>query len=487
MNIKKLKKTISGISEKTKNRELLEKILNEAKLSRSETSKMMVYQHSSSFDHYVYRYKEENFPGEFSYLFLNAVFSSLYLKDIKNIKNQKKSLEYFKENKNKLWHKQKDDFVNLIIKCSEKGIVKKLIVPALEFHALNLIKLGNFESKEVRESFVESYLRTVCSEAYDYIEDSDNENFQEQLPTKKYNQYLKLIDNLRNFFPIIEILRHNFLQDFLAPHEYKKINIINSKTQNGKTESMVLSKEFLRYELGLFNLDNIFMLKILDDNMSGTFETNDKVLIKKHPNYIAVEKKKKSQIKSYKFKDGIYAIEIPEIIDKDTINKKFIIRRLQFSYPSKSWSEQLSDIDNNEIPKFLEEEANREINKVFEKGIENVKLFEIDKLVNKYGVGNPLLVKKLKPLINLEESQDDYFFGKKIMKENINLDVSVNIINDNKKYPPFLIKLDDLQIVGEVLWKSSKFKNLDKEILFNEKIPDTLDILFNKDQLKEIA
>ena len=39
------------------------------------------------------------------------------------------------------------------------------------------------------------------------------------------------------------------------------------------------------------------------------------------------------------------------------------------------------------------------------------KLSEIDKLVNKYGVGNPLLVKKLKPLINLEESQDDYFFG----------------------------------------------------------------------------
>ena len=94
--------------------------------------------------------------------------------------------------------------------------------------------------------------------------------------------------SIRNFFPIIEILRHNFLKDFLAPHEYKKINIINSKTQSGKTESMVLSKEFLRYELGLFNLDNIFMLKILDDNMSGTFEINDKVLIKKHPNYIAV-------------------------------------------------------------------------------------------------------------------------------------------------------------------------------------------------------
>ena len=53
----------------------------------------------------------------------------------------------------------KDDFVNLIIKCSEKGIVKKLIVPALEFHALNLIKLGNFESKEVRERRLRGKIR----------------------------------------------------------------------------------------------------------------------------------------------------------------------------------------------------------------------------------------------------------------------------------------------------------------------------------------
>ena len=49
------------------------------------------------------------------------------------------------------------------------------------------------------------------------------------------------------------------------------------------------------------------------------------------------------------------------------------------------------------------------IARAFEKGIENVKLFEIDKLVNKYGVGNPLLVKKINPLIILDESQHDYF------------------------------------------------------------------------------
>ena len=89
MEINKLKKTISGISEKSKNRKLLEKVLKDCDISRTICSDLMVYQHNSSFDHYVYRYKEEQFPPEFSYLFLNAVFSSLYFKDIKKIKNKK--------------------------------------------------------------------------------------------------------------------------------------------------------------------------------------------------------------------------------------------------------------------------------------------------------------------------------------------------------------------------------------------------------------
>ena len=72
--------------------------------------------------------------------------------------------------------------------------------------------------------------------------------------------------------------------------------------------------------------------------------------------------------------------------------------------------------------------------------MKNVKLYEVDRLVNKYGAGNPLLVKKLKPLINLEETQNDYFYGNKIPKQSNHKGI-VNIISDDNKYPPISINL----------------------------------------------
>ena len=79
MKPKEIQQISKRISENTKNRELLEKILKLSKLSRAFCSELMIYKHGSSFDHYVYRFKEETFPPEFSYLFLNAVFYSFIL------------------------------------------------------------------------------------------------------------------------------------------------------------------------------------------------------------------------------------------------------------------------------------------------------------------------------------------------------------------------------------------------------------------------
>ena len=504
MDINKLNKVIRSISEKTKNRELLEKILKECGMSRSNCSNLMVYKHGSSFDHYVYRYKEDQFPPEFSYLFLNAAFASLYNKNAKKVRNKKKSWEYVKKNINQLWHNQSLDFFNVISDCTNLDIKKKLIMPALEFHALNLIRLGNLDqSKDYNDDFVESYLRIACSDAFDYIEESDQENFQNELSTQKFKQYEELIKNLRNFYPIIEYLRNFFMKDFLAPNEYKKINIINSKVSNDRYETIVLSKEFLRSELGLSNLNNIFMLNIEDDNMKGNFEINDKVLIKKHPSYINNENNKTLKTSSYRFKNGVYAIKIPDIklsssgrAKDQKITEKIVIRRLQFIYPTEHWRDY-------EVPEFLEKEINKEINKIFDKGLKNVKLYEVDRLINKYGAGNPLLVKKLKPLINLEETQNDYFYGNKIPKQS-NHKVVVNIISDDNKYPPISINLDVLPIVGEVLWKSSSYKDKfqdnknkkfnepmeTKDLFLDENKLDTdkfFDFLYDKTKLKEIA
>ena len=93
-----------------------------------------------------------------------------------------------------------------------------------------------------------------------------------------------------------------------------------------------------------------------------------------------------------------------------------------------------------EIPEFLQEEAEKDINKVFAKGIDKVSLFQVDELVQKYGIGNPLLVEKLKPIINLEESQEDFYFGKKVQKDK-NQKVMVSI-SDNQKYPPITVNID---------------------------------------------
>ena len=88
METQQLKQIIRGISEKTKNRELLEKILKLTGLSRARCSEIMVYKQGSSFDHYVYKFKEETFPPSFAYLFLNAVFSSLFFKTEKGKKKK---------------------------------------------------------------------------------------------------------------------------------------------------------------------------------------------------------------------------------------------------------------------------------------------------------------------------------------------------------------------------------------------------------------
>ena len=121
---------------------------------------------------------------------------------------------------------------------------------------------------------------------------------------------------------------------------------------------------------------------------------------------------------AYDFQDGIYAIEE---------NKRIILRRLQF-YRSALPN---SNEQKFEIPKLLKEAADKEINKVFSKGSKNVKLFEIDQLVNKYGLQNELLREKLKPLIPglINDNNKDIFYGKEIRNKSKKIDTLVDVIS----------------------------------------------------------
>ena len=445
MEKQRLKQIIRGISEKTKNRELLEKILKLTGLSRARCSEIMVYKQGSSFDHYVYKFKEETFPPSFAYLFLNAVFSSLSFKNDLGKKKKDNFLDFIKNNQQSIWQKQKEDFIKLIIDCKEFEIRKKLINPALEFHALNLIRLSSPQTILKNESFVESYIRISYPEAIEYLEEPENDN-NDIFPSDKnifstedanadlnairggkYIQYQKLINNLRNFYPLIEFLRKRYMPNLLAPHEYARIRI--STNDERFIGTMLFSKDFLREDLDLTNLNHLFILKVKENNMEGTFDIDDHVLIKQHPHYLNVKKNIPSEVMAYNFQDGIYAIEE---------NKRIVLRRLQFLRTSGL------SYENNEqfeVPEFLKEEANKEISRVF--------------------------------------------YGKEVIDKSKKIDTVVNIISDNKKYPVHTVRFEDLLICGEVLWKSSNFKD-NKAVKGIDLFKQEEENIFEK-QLMEIA
>ena len=491
MKTQQLKQIIRGISEKTKNRELLERILKLTGLSRARCSEIMVYKQGSSFDHYVYKFKEETFPPSFAYLFLNAVFSSLSFKNDLGKKKKDNFPDFIKNNQQSIWQKQKEDFIKLIIDCKEFEIRKKLINPALEFHALNLIRLSSPQTILKNESFVESYIRISYPEAIEYLEEPENDT-NDIFPSDKnifssedanadlnairggkYIQYQKLISNLRNFYPLIELLRKRFMPNFLAPNEYARIRIdTNDERFIGE---MLFSKKFLREDLDLTNLNHLFILKVKENNMEGTFDIDDHVLIKKHPHYINVKKNIPSEVMAFNFQDGIYAIEE---------NKRIVLRRLQFLRTSGLSYESNEQF---EVPKFLKEEANKEINRVFSKGTENVKLHEIDQLVHKYGLQNELLREKLKPILPdlANDNNKDVFYGKEVIDKSKKIGTVVNIISDNKKYPVHTVRFEDLLICGEVLWKSSNFRD-NKAVKGIDLFKQEEENIFEK-QLMEIA
>ena len=109
------------------------------------------------------------------------------------------------------------------------------------------------------------------------------------------------------------------MPNFLAPHEYARIRI--STNDERFIGTMLFSKDFLREDLDLTSLNNLFILKVKENNMEGTFDIDDHVLIKQHPHYLNVKKNIPSEVMAYNFQDGIYAIEE---------NKRIVLRRLQF-------------------------------------------------------------------------------------------------------------------------------------------------------------
>ena len=289
--------------------EILINMLKSANLTKSGCSKLL-NTHKNSLDSYIYKFNPSgDFPPSFAYFFLNAISTSL-LPLYKNSKKKGKKgkFEYFKE----IDHSHKKNFFKIITENKNLSVEGRLILPCLQHHILALVKISNFDSIHDQDLLLNEYIEAILPDYLSEIEmleeyqytDGQDETFS-SFHINRINGYIKEVEAIKNFFPILEILRKHYMKNFVAPHETFSLPVLNSN------KKILFSKDFLNRNLNLNKYQDLVLMNIEDDNMRGTFNQNDIALIIKFHNKVLPKT----------FKDGIYAL---------SMNNEVIIRRLQF-------------------------------------------------------------------------------------------------------------------------------------------------------------
>ena len=286
---------------------ILINILNLANLTKARCSQLLE-KHKNSLDTYIYKFNGVEFPSSFAFFYLNAISTSL----LPNYKKSKKKgkFKFFKEN-----HSHQINFFKILSQCEDQSVKERLILPCLEHHTLTLIKISNFENLHDHEALIEEYINMILPGYLDeisYYEEyqlSENKKFSE-VHIKKIENYQLMINSIKEFFPILEVLRKIYMKNFIAPHETFKLPILNSN------EKVVFSKDFVKRNLNINKYNDLVLMNVQEDNMKGTFNKEDLALIVKFNGKIIPKI----------LDDGIYALNM---------NGKIIIRRLQFLELSK--------------------------------------------------------------------------------------------------------------------------------------------------------
>ena len=413
------------------NKLLLTNLLKFADLSQSQCS-LTLSHHKNSLVGYVYRYDKKIFPRSFSYFFLLSIYRALAKKH-----NPKQKISRF------------DLFYNMILEHG--GVVQKLLIPALEHHILSIsslsrgIKFGSGENITKNKDDIFDQDETVIMDKYiSVIELEKYENYnlslrgydsvenltpndKDELGEKKLSELKNFeieIDAIKNFYVICESLRKIFLPNFYSPSEYKKIDFVNNKDSG-----FLMKKSAIRKRLEDNDFSKLFFFTANDDYMSPTISMGDDCLA------VKISFNNKEDLKKM-LKGGLFVVR--EL-------KGICIRRLQFSEfkdtfqiisipDNKEYSRQTFpalDNDGNprvlgkiiwrsgftiskevsedfKIPEFLRKSSNpnlfseqvyqeendlndadiKYINRILNK--KDLKLFEIDELVNKYRRSNYL-------------------------------------------------------------------------------------------------
>ena len=287
---------------------ILINMLNLANLTKARCEQFLG-KHKNSLDTYIYRYHGVEFPSSFAFFFLNSISTSL----LPNYKMSKKKgkFEFFKE----IDHSHQNNFFKILSQCSDQSIKERLILPCLEHHILTLIKISNFENLHNQEALINEYIEMIVPghlEEISYLEEyqlSEDKKFSE-FHIKRIENYQLMVNSIKEFFPILEILRKIYMKNFVAPHETFKLPILNSKKE------VLFSKDFVKRNLNINKYNDLILMNIQEDNMADTFNKDDLALIIKF----------NGKVLPKLLDNGIYALNM---------NDKIIIRRLQFLELSK--------------------------------------------------------------------------------------------------------------------------------------------------------
>ncbi len=232
------------------------------------------------------------------------------------------------------------------------------------------------------------------------------------------------INAIKNFYIICESLRKIFLPNFYSPSDYKKINFLNNKDSG-----FLMKKSAIRKNFKIKDFSNLFFFKANDNYMYPTISMgddclavkillNDKEDVKKMlEGGLFIVKELKGvcirRLQFSEFKDTFQIISIPD--NKEYSRQTFpafdndgnprVLGKIIWRSGFTTTKEVSQDF---EIPEFLRKNTNpnlfseqlyqeendlkdediKYINKILNK--KDLKLFEIDQLVNKFRRSNYL-------------------------------------------------------------------------------------------------
>ena len=417
---KKTANTKRNSEEIRKNGELLSIILEKSKISQRLCS-INMGENDAFLTNFIYR-SPICFSRDFSYRFLSSIYHFL-VRD-----SQKKSNERFDEIIN-------DETVKNL------DINKKLLIPALQRHTLALININREIFERNDEEIIENYIQEIYPEKFegyknflrglDYertglknilnvqqLYEQEHQNTLEKVLSieeidmlNEYSDFEIQMESTNNFFYICENLRSKLIPSFYSPTDYKEIKmdhinkgafLIRRKEVNQLKNNNTIGGEIV-WKSGKFNFE--FEKKTKSDWFFGKKKSNEEnkeqeqlkeieiELIKEEANRALFEEANEEMIKMQEANElanenlkemkkelsknyGLKNEDIQKLIGK--VNKE------NKEYINKEQQGRLGEyIETSDFFKQQEEQL-LAMRKLANKGKE-MKLYEIDELVQKYG------------------------------------------------------------------------------------------------------